>query len=75
MLTITVLYSCAGCGLTKTDLRVPARTEEDVVAWIEGLRPRIAEDHHKRSPHCGSELCDLMIPITGADHVGGAPVH
>ena len=74
--TISVLYSCHQCGLKKIAVAVPARTDEDVVVWVETIMGRrLAGDHAQRSPHCHPDTLDeVMIPMTGTDRVGGAPV-
>lgn len=71
--TITCKYSCPECGLERIEVQVPVRTTQDVVAWIEKVCLYIlAADHNSRSPHCTpAELKDLMIPVTGADKIGG----
>ena len=74
--TIRVRYSCPKCGLKAVELEVPAREEEDVVEWMRDTTMRTWIDHGRRSPRCGAdELRDLMIPIQGADRLGGAPRH
>ena len=73
-LTVNVLYSCRQCGLRKVSVSVPARSSdaEDVVVWVEATGRLLGQDHMRRSPHCHiTELSDVMIPITGADHIGG----
>jgi hypothetical protein len=74
-LTITVLYSCPACGLADMPVPVPARTDEDVLKWMDATVRACCDDHRRRSPECRpTELYDLKIPMTGADRVGGAPV-
>lgn len=69
------MYSCAPCGLKRVRLAVPARGEEDVVAWMESTVRVVKADHDRRSPHCHpTELTELMIPRTGADRIGGPTV-
>lgn len=72
--TIEVLYSCAGCGLQRVSAAVPARTTENVVDWLEKVAARVlSADHQRRSPLCRSTvMSEVMIPISGADRVGGA---
>lgn len=76
-ITIEVLYSCRVCGLMRVPVQVPARGEEDVVAWVEKvLTPALVADHKRRSFLCRPDtLSDVMIPVTGADKVGGAAKH
>jgi hypothetical protein len=74
-LMITVRYSCSLCGLLRVPCRVPARGEENVVLWMEGVVLRLSDDHARRSPHCHPDkLTEVMIPMSGAEKVGGAPV-
>lgn len=71
-LTIRVLYSCPLCGLFKVSCDVPARGEEDVVAWMHQTVAALSRDHHARSPRCQPrELKDVMIPMAGRDRIGG----
>jgi hypothetical protein len=71
--TIAVRYSCPDCGLVGAICAVSARGDEDVIAWTEKvLAVALSEDHRRRSPWCTPKgLKDVMIPITGADKVGG----
>jgi hypothetical protein len=72
--TITVKYSCVPCGLMKVDCEVPARTDsEPVVKWTEEVMAvAIAVDHMMRSPACtATEISEVWVPISGADHIGG----
>lgn len=71
-MTIDVKYSCPMCGLAKVIVRVPARVDEDVRVWMDQTIALVGADHGRRSPDCHpEELHDLMIPMTGADRVGG----
>lgn len=72
--TTRVLYSCDGCGLTKIAVDVPARTDEDVGDWVHSTAVLLGADHDRRKPRCRSGKVDMMIPATGTDRVGGAPV-
>lgn len=70
--TIRVRYSCPDCGLKKVVCEVPARGEEDVRIWMEATIASVGADHQRRSPRCHpTQLHDLMIPMTGADRIGG----
>lgn len=74
-LKIEVLYSCHSCGLNDVKVQVPARTEENVLVWMETTGAYLSADHDKRSPHCHPDtLSNVKIPITGTDRIGGAPV-
>jgi len=74
-MTITVLYSCHGCGLSKVTCEVPARTTEEIVNWVQNVMgPALRVDHDSRSPNCTSNLADVMIPISGADKIGGPAI-
>jgi len=70
---VTVKYSCSKCDLHRIDVDVPARTTEDVNAWVERVMiPILMKDHGARSPFCSADSFDeVMIPITGASKVGG----
>jgi hypothetical protein len=75
--TVRVLYSCWTCGLVNVPCHVPARGEEDVATWMDATTGLLAADHGKRSPGCipaDGQLHDVMVPLAGADKVGGAPV-
>lgn len=74
MITIGVKYSCPTCGLEKARVQVPTRGAEDVVTWMKATTQHIADDHHARSPACPGRTCDVMIPIAGAEKVGGPPI-
>lgn len=65
-------YSCHLCGLKSVEVDVPARTTEDILDWMRMLGERLSADHRARSPRCRTaSLADVMIPITGANKVGG----
>lgn len=73
---VTVLYSCHGCGLTQQPCEVDARGDkEDIMSWMEHVQFQVGQNHHFKSPGCASRVCDLMIPITGVDRIGGVPVN
>ena len=76
-MTITVKYSCNGCGLHRVECPVPARTVEDVVFWTEQILGRaVGEDHANRSPFCTSRtMSEVMVPISGAEKIGGSVVN
>ncbi len=75
-LSIRVLYSCPQCGLSRAACLVPARREEDVLTWMDGLIRQLGADHARRSPACHpDQLHDLMIPVMGTDRVGGPIQH
>lgn len=65
-------YSCPLCGVLKAEVDVPARGEEDVIAWMDRTILVLAVDHARRSPDCHPDkLVDVMIPLDGTDRVGG----
>lgn len=74
---IEVRYSCVACGVQRATVAVPARGEEDVVVWVKDvMAPAIGEDHAARSPFCSSRtMSEVLIPITGAEKVGGPVVN
>lgn len=74
---IEVRYSCWACNLRKVSCSVPTRGEEDVITWMKATIAHLAEDHRRRSPDCtpvDNMLHDIMIPISGANKVGGPAV-
>ncbi len=75
--TIEVLYSCNGCGIVDIKVTVKARTNEDVVQWVEQVMAwAINDDHSQRSPFCTERaMANVKIPVTGTDKIGGVPVH
>ena len=75
--TISVRYSCAACGIAKVSVAVPARQSEDVKDWVEKIMAQaISDDHTVRSPRCTSRtMSEVMIPVSGTDRIGGAPVN
>jgi hypothetical protein len=73
---IIIKYSCTLCGIYRRHVSVPQRENEDVRIWMNMVTHRLADDHKLRSPNCrATKLDEVMIPITGADKIGGAPVH
>jgi hypothetical protein len=77
MVTITCKYSCALCGLKRVAVEIPMRaSDETAVHWMEQLViPNLVADHEQRSPACHPEtLSELLIPMAGADYIGGPPV-
>ena len=74
--TIDVKYSCAACGIHRISVKVQARQFENVIDWVEKtMAQAISDDHSQRSPHCISRtMSEVMIPMTGAEKVGGPAV-
>ena len=73
--TIQNKYSCIECGLSDTCCEVTARSEEDVLVWMDYLILAIAYNHSMRSPHCPAKsITDIKIPISGADKIGGVAI-
>lgn len=74
---ITIKYSCDACGLRDTELSVPGREGEDIMEWMEKtVGQHIRKDHYVKSPSCDAEsVQNLMIPITGAQKVGGPAIN
>lgn len=73
-MNINVKYSCDECGLEKAECEVPARAEDtDVRFWVEYIcGSAVRVDHYRRSPGCrANTISNLMIPISGADFIGG----
>lgn len=76
--SITVLYSCDGCGLHQVECAVRwRRADEEVQHWVEkGMGAAIAADHRRRSPGCRSRvMSEVMIPMTGRRVLGGPVEH
>lgn len=74
-MTIEAFYSCPDCGLQRVRCEVPTRVEEDVIAWMNAALVHIGADHGRRSPGCHpKEFTDVMIPMTGANKIGGPAV-
>lgn len=74
-MTILCYYSCKDCGLQKVPIQIPVRGQEDVVKWMGSTVLRMGLDHNRRSPRCHpSVLSDIMIPMIGADKIGGPSV-
>ena len=71
--TIKIKYSCCLCGILRQEVEVIARTDENVVEWLQGIAtPAMMSDHALRSPECHpTKFSEVMIPITGVDKVGG----
>jgi hypothetical protein len=69
---VKVRYSCWLCGVRQREVLVPARGEEDAGAWLKGTcMPRVRADHANVSTSCPAESVDVIIPMAGADKVGG----
>ncbi len=77
VIKIPVRYSCTLCGTLKQTVQVPAREQhEDLKRWMDKTIRLLGKDHHARSPLCmPKELHDLMIPVDGAEWIGGPPIH
>lgn len=71
---LVIKYSCVQCGIRLREVKVPIRAEgEDVVHWVEQtVGHSIMDDHSRTSPYCKAVgVQDVMIPLTGARHIGG----
>jgi hypothetical protein len=68
------MFTCPACGLTKHKLEVPARPTSDKAslrAWMDALGHWIKDEHHRVSPNCHHDKCDLYIPAPdGAEFLG-----
>jgi hypothetical protein len=73
---IKIKYSCLQCSLKNIVLEVPARGDEDVVAWMQNsVGANIKKDHTLRSPECPADSAqEVMIPMTGTDRIGGPTI-
>ena len=67
---IRVRYSCEGCGLQQIAVEVPARIDEDIIAWIEQTGLYVATNHRLQSPNCRSNVCDLLVPLHEGQPIG-----
>lgn len=75
-------YSCKMCGIHRVVISIPARGEEDVVAWLHNVcGTTVAADHARRSPLCNAtSMSEFMIPVAHqgeemkADMKVGAPL-
>jgi hypothetical protein len=67
---ITVRFSCESCGLVDKACLVPARTNEDIVFYVEQIIGGAVKAKHARcSPTCTStRMSQLKIPVN--DEVG-----
>ena len=77
-MTITCKYSCKECGLHRVEVQVPARPKGmEIIHWLHKICGNtIAADHAMRSPACHADtMTDLMIPISGADVIGGPSIN
>lgn len=74
-MTITVLYSCHKCGLKDVGVELKARTDEDLMDWMDMMGRSLSADHDRRSPGCViQKLSYVKIPMAGRDRVGGPMV-
>lgn len=67
---VTVAFSCDGCGLKNTKVKVlPCKKEEDVVWWVQHIVMASISLHHSFvSPNCTSkEVKNIVIPVGGVD--------
>jgi hypothetical protein len=74
---ITCKYSCDECGLHRVEVTVPARPKSmDIARWVQNVAAyMVYADHSCRSPKCRSNtMSEMMIPITGAEILGGPSV-
>lgn len=62
---ITVKYSCHKCGIYRKDIDIPARQEEDVIAWMNDIvTSALSKDYDTSSPLCIiNSLSEVLIPI------------
>lgn len=77
-LTITVLYSCEGCGTKDRGVAVTCRAQhEDVRVWMDQTVVRtLAKDHRARHPTCQATVMqEIKVPMSGRQWVGGPAVN
>lgn len=64
MSTITIHYTCKGCGTTKKPLIVPERAiDGDPVEWAKDATRRARNDHKAWNEDCRQDWFDLYIPV------------
>jgi hypothetical protein len=70
--TITVLYSCKGCGVKDRPVALEGReSDEDVVEWMKKVQSVVGAEHG--ALHCPSPTFDLKVPMPAdADWIGQA---
>lgn len=73
---ITIRYSCHLCRLEKVHCDVPERQEgADISDWMKIVGAHLSDDHARRSPNCHPDsLSDVLIPVSGAQYIGGPAV-
>lgn len=66
---ITCLFSCDGCGLVNSPVKMSPRVEgEDILEWMEKLTEKISEQHLFLSPVCNSrKMKEVKIPLPKED--------
>lgn len=75
ILSVRCLFSCHGCALKDHPVNVRERRDrEDLLAWLDMVRFAIAREHRRVSPACAARECDLKIPLTSTDRIGGPPL-
>jgi hypothetical protein len=63
---IQCMYSCKLCGIVKRKITVPARSVEDVKAFLDGVARLVQTDHGIMSPECkATKIDELWIPMAG----------
>ena len=70
-------YTCPECGVNRAEVSVPVRPPDmDVVHWVQNVAAHyLAADHAMRSPACTcNTMSEMMIPISGAERIGGPSV-
>jgi hypothetical protein len=68
--TITVFYSCKGCGSIDVPVEVPAREspDRDIVEYINNVRVRVSHHHFTKHLLCEAKSFELKIPDDGDDN-------
>ena len=71
--TVVVMYSCHPCGLKDREVTVRERgSEEDIIAWVNHVAVKMAEDHSKLKPRCRiNSLSEMKIPLPAGSSVLG----
>lgn len=71
MKTITVLYSCKGCGAKDEKVEVEARLEPDlepVLEWMEKVKIAISKQHRRNHISCRATTTEVVkLPMGNVD--------
>lgn len=76
MIKITVVYTCGMCDIVDAPVEVESRDSDgDLMDWMNAMAIALANDHHRRSPHCHPKKFKVVkIPVENTGWVGGPPI-